>query len=243
MCTIFGPRPEIWGLRLLLSSSFFISRFSLSFIVFWPTYSLTDISILSNGAQVNHLKIHIHQSTSSSPCQSGFRRIFSSPFWREYIKGAHAHLPSVLQLPSVSNFAPGLPSFLLFCRSLFAPDKHTWAIICSMPLIFMFRSSSVLGFTLYLVWYLSTSIPTLITNVSIHRMVSAYLFGLLFSVRRFISLPSIINSFPMRFRFFITSIVKTAKTLYTFFYASSAPQGPLLNLSPSPPFTPSYIPH
>jgi len=56
------------------------------------------------------------------------------------------------------------------------------------------------GFTLYLVWYLFTFIPTLIANVSIHRMVSVYLFSLLsvrhlFSFHLSLSLPNALQIF------------------------------------------------
>jgi len=81
----------------------------------------------------------------------------------------------------------------------FAPDKHTWAIVRSHASYF--HVSVFLGFTLYLVWYLFTTIPTLIVSVSI-----SYGIGLSFwphfSVRHFISFPPIINSFPTHFRFF-----------------------------------------
>ena len=96
-----------------------------------------------------------------------------------------------------------------------------------------YHVSVSIGFTLYLVWYLFTSIPTLIANISIHRMVSVYPLASFFSIRHFISPPLIINSSQTGFRFFKTSTTKTAKTLYTFFCASFAP-GPLLNLSPLP---------
>lgn len=45
---------------------------------------------------------------------------------------------------------------------------------------FYFHVLVSLGFMLYLVWYLFTSIPTLIANVSIHRMISVYLLASFF---------------------------------------------------------------
>ena len=62
-------------------------------------------------------------------------------------------------------------------------------------------------------WYLSTSIPTLIANVSIHRMVSVYRFGLLFSVRHFISLPPIINPFPHALQILFNIYHKNSKNI------------------------------
>lgn len=143
VCTISGPRPQndrIMGSLAVV----FISHFSLSFIVFWPMLP-DDISILSDGTQVNHLKIHIHQFTSS-PCPIRFSTIFffSSHFWREYKKGAHAH-PSV----SFLHLDYHLFSFIIPPESFFAPDKHTRAIARLMPIIFMFRSSSVSRCTLF----------------------------------------------------------------------------------------------
>lgn len=90
-----------------------------------------------------------------------------------------------------------------------------------------------LGFTLSLVWYLFTSIPTLIANVSIHHMISVYLFSLFFQFDILFLFHLTLTLSQTRLRFFKTSIIKTAKTLYTFFCASSAP-GYLLNLSPLP---------
>ena len=52
------------------------------------------------------------------------------------------------------------------------------------------------------------------------------------SVRHYISLLPIINSFPNALQIFLTSIIKTAKTLYTFFCASSAPRSFVELVSP-----------
>lgn len=93
-------------------------HFSLFIIIYcFLAYILPDISILSSGVQVNHLKIHI-QSTSSSPCPIRFSTIFSI---------TRSSCPPVFgsAAPFGLIFAPGLLSLLsYYSAGVFLPDKH-----------------------------------------------------------------------------------------------------------------------
>jgi hypothetical protein len=132
-----------------------------------------------------------------------------------------------------------MPTCIRFCRGSFFPSHFcTWTTIsllfyCSAGVPFLslsaivcstsyFHVSVLLGFTLYLIWYLSISIPN--TNrqclSSVHRMVSTCLLACSFS-SMFHFLPSIIF-FLLSFNFFqgvsdfFTSIIKkkTQKTVH-----------------------------
>lgn len=139
-----SKRPKYGAYRILLSSSFLFSHFH-CFLVYILPY---DISILSTGAQVKDTPIH--HPTSSSPCSIRFSTFFHHPFWS--IKKR--------LMPTCIRFCSSLPchfctwttisSLFLFSRSLFfAPDEHNMGNARSMPLIFMFRSSSVSRCTLF----------------------------------------------------------------------------------------------
>jgi hypothetical protein len=123
----FSPtkRLKYGAYRLLLSSSFLI------IIYCFLAYILTDdISILSNGAQVIHLKIHILQFTNPPRhlrAQSSFRRFFFHRLYHPFEESIEKRLmPTCIRfcssLPSVS-FAPGLLSFPFYysARFFFCP--------------------------------------------------------------------------------------------------------------------------
>ena len=107
-------------------------------------------------------------------------------------------------------------SFIILPESLFALDKHAWATVrtilisCfglprfhAVPcLVFIHLHSNTNRQCLSIVWY---------------RLI---FLASLFSASTFIFLPHIINSSPTRFKIF-NIYHKTAKTLYTFFCASS----------------------
>ena len=97
--------------------------FLIIIIVFWSTYSPTTYPSCPMGLK---LKIHIHQSTNPPRhlrARSGFRRFFSSLFWREHKK--RGLVPTCIRscnsLPFHFCTWTTIPSLLLFSRSLFLP--------------------------------------------------------------------------------------------------------------------------
>lgn len=96
------------------------------------------------------------------------------------------------------------------------PDKHAWVIFHSRLLTFMFLSFPVSSCALFGIYP-----PHPLTNPQ--SLCPSYGICLSFQRPCFSStFPSSSFSFPTRLIFF-TSIIKTTKTLYTFFCASSAP--------------------
>ena len=122
-------------------------------------------------------------------------------------------------------------SLLLFSRSLFSPltsihaQSFAWCLLFSCFGLHRFHAVPCLVFI------------HLHPNTNRQYLYPSYGIGLSFSLLfRFdiLFLFHLSLTFSQTgFRFFKTSIIKTAKTLYTFFCASFAP-GPLLNLSPLP---------
>jgi hypothetical protein len=136
-----SERPKYGVYRILLSSSFLISHYHLLFSgLHTPIRHIHPVQ-WGSSQRFTYTNPPIHLVISVF--DPVFDNFFHHPFGESIKKEAHA-LHLVLQLPSVSflHLDYYLFSLIIQPESFFAPNKHTWAIVRSMPLIFMFRSPS-----------------------------------------------------------------------------------------------------
>jgi len=149
-------------------------HFSLSLIVFWPTYSSHDISILSYGPRVHFIKLFTYTNPLRHlRAQSGFRHFFSIPLWR--VKKSGSCLPCTRFCSSFPSHFCSWSTTSFYCSAgvLSCPDEH--ARVVGRRLSFSRLSSSVSSCALFGIYP-----PHSITNRQCLFMVSAYFFGLAF---------------------------------------------------------------